>query len=134
MATSYSLGEAMLRYLIRRLLYSCAVLLGVLVLIFVTIRLSPQDPVMDALRRSRSQGNINPEEYDKMQRQMGLDRSIPVQFVDYVGDILRGDFGQSYIQRRPVSDILSQGIPVSMKVGLAALGIQIMLGGLVGVF
>jgi ABC-type dipeptide/oligopeptide/nickel transport system permease component len=124
----------MLRYLIRRLLYSCAVLFGVLVLIFVTIRLSPQDPVMDALRRSRSQGNINPEEYEEMRQRMGLDRPIAVQFVDYVGDVLHGDFGDSYIQRRPVSEILAKGIPVSMKVGLVALGIQIVLGGLIGVF
>jgi len=125
----------MVGYILRRLLYSFAVLLGVLMLVFVTIRLSPQDPVKDMLRRSRSaQGNINPVEYEKLQRQMGLDRPLPVQFVDYLGDIARGDFGESYVQRgRSVNEILRRGIPVSLQIGLLSLGIQIALGGLVGI-
>ncbi len=125
----------MVRYILRRLLYSFAVLLGVLVLVFVTIRLSPQDPVKDMLRRSRSaQGNINPVEYAQLKHRMGLDRPLPVQFVDYIGDIARGDFGESYVQRgRTVNEILRRGIPVSLQIGLLSLGIQIALGGLVGI-
>ncbi len=126
----------MIRYLLRRLLYSFAVLLGVLALIFVTIRLSPQDPVKAMLRLSRSaQGNINPEEYAAMKHRMGLDRPIPVQFADYVGDVVRGDFGDSYVQRgRTVNEILGKGIPVSATIGLLSLGIQIVLGGLIGIY
>ncbi len=125
----------MVRYLIRRLLYSIAVLIGVLALIFVTIRLSPQDPVMAMLRLGRSaQGSINPEEYAAMRHTLGLDRPIPIQFLDYIGDVIRGDFGVSYVQRgQTVSEILAKGIPASAAVGLISLGIQIVLGGLVGI-
>ncbi len=126
----------MVRYLTRRLLYSLAVLLGVLVLIFVTVRLSPQDPVKEMLRRTRTaQGVIDPVEYAKTRHRMGLDRPLTAQFVDYVRDAVRGDFGDSYIQRgRSVRGIVGKGVPVSFQIGMISLGIQILLGGLIGIY
>ncbi len=125
----------MLAYIIRRVLYSVLVIFGVLFTVFVVARLSPVDPVKYVLQQSgRNVGDVDPVEYANMRHQLGLDRPIVVQFVAYVGDVLRGDFGKSIIQRgRNVSDIMGRGIPVSLHLALMGLGLQFILGNLLGI-
>ena len=125
----------MLAYIIRRVLYSILVIVGVLFTVFAVARLSPVDPVKYVLQQSgRNVGDVDPVEYANMRRQLGLDRPILTQFVAYVGDVARGDFGKSIIQRgRPVSDIMGRGIPVSLHLAFMGLGLQFILGNLLGV-
>ncbi len=125
----------MLAYIIRRVLYSVLVIFGVLFTVFTVARLSPVDPVKYVLQQSgRNVGDVDPVEYANMRHQLGLDRPIVVQFVAYVGDVLRGDFGKSIIQRgRNVSDIMGRGIPVSLHLALMGLGLQFVLGNLLGI-
>ncbi len=125
----------MLAYIIRRVLYSVLVIFGVLFTVFAVARLSPVDPVKYVLQQSgRNVGDVDPVEYANMRHQLGLDRPIVVQFVAYVGDVLRGDFGKSIIQRgRNVSDIMGRGIPVSLHLALMGLGLQFILGNLLGI-
>ncbi len=125
----------MLAYIIRRVLYSVLVIFGVLFTVFAVARLSPVDPVKYVLQQSgRNVGDVDPVEYANMRHQLGLDRPILVQFVDYVGDVLQGDFGKSIIQRgRNVSDIMGRGIPVSLHLALMGLGLQFILGNLLGI-
>lgn len=125
----------MLAYIIRRVLYSVLVIFGVLFTVFAVARLSPVDPVKYVLQQGgRNVGDVDPVEYANMRHQLGLDRPILVQFVDYVGDVLQGDFGKSIIQRgRNVSDIMGRGIPVSLHLALMGLGLQFILGNLLGI-
>lgn len=125
----------MLAYIIRRLLYSIVVIIGVLFTVFAVARLSPVDPVKYVLQQTgRNIGDVDPVEYAKMRHQLGLDRPIPVQFADYVVGVLHGDFGKSIVnQGRSVTDILGRGIPVSLQLAFMGLGLQFLLGNLLGI-
>lgn len=126
----------MLGYVIRRLVFSLIVLWGIITLVFFVARASPQDPVMAVLRQNATAvGQVNPEEYERMKRQLGLDRPLIVQYLDYITDLARGDFGQSIVQRnRDVSDILLRGVPVSVQIALLGLGLQFVIGSTVGIW
>ncbi len=125
----------MLAYIIRRVLYSILVIIGVLFTVFAVARLSPVDPVKYVLQQSgRNVGDVDPVEYATMRHQLGLDQPILVQFVAYVRDVLHGDFGKSIVNRgRTVSDIMGRGIPVSLHLALMGLGLQFILGNLLGI-
>jgi peptide/nickel transport system permease protein len=91
-------------------------LLAVLVLGFVLFRLLPGDP-LDALVRSRP---TTPEQRAALKAELGLDRPWPEQFATYLGDVLRGDLGTSFAQRRPVLEIVGERIwPTVLLVGSA---------------
>ncbi len=124
----------MIVYLIRRILYSILVIVGVVFLVFTVARLSPVDPVKYVLQQSgRNVGDVDPVEYANMRRQLGLDRPILVQFGDYLGHVARGDFGQSIVNRgRSVNEILGRGVPVSLQLALMGLGLQFVFGNLLG--
>jgi ABC-type dipeptide/oligopeptide/nickel transport system permease component len=126
----------MLRYIIQRLIFSFIVLFGIITVVFFVARLSPQDPVLALLRmNATARGQVDPADYERMQRQLGLDRPLVVQYFDYVGDLARGDLGVSIVQKdRPVSEILLQGVPVSAKVALFGLGLQVTIGSVVGIY
>lgn len=125
----------MLGYVIRRILYNVVVLFGIIFIVFAVARLSPVDPVRYVLANTgRSIGNVDPVEYEAMRHRLGLDRPILTQFVDYVGDVSRGDFGESVINPgRQVSDVLAKGIPVSLQLAGAGLLLEFVLGTLIGV-
>ena len=87
---------AILKYIGRRLLVLIPVLLGISLAAFLLGRIAPGDPVDDALFRI---GIEFPTEEDRadMRAELGLDRPLPVQYLDWLGDALRGDLGRSYI-------------------------------------
>lgn len=124
----------MLAYVIRRILYNLLILFGIIFMVFAIARLSPIDPVKYVLQQSgRAVGDVDPVEYARMRNQLGLDRPILVQFVDYLGDLLRGDLGVSIVnQGRKVSDILGQGLPVSLQLSAMALAVQFVVGTVLG--
>ena len=124
----------MLAYVIRRLLYNLLILFGITFVVFAVARLSPIDPVKYVLQQSgRAVGDVDPVEYARLRQQLGLDRPIPVQFADYLGDLSRGDLGVSIVnQGRKVSDILGQGLPVSLQLATMALAVQFVVGTVLG--
>ena len=94
------------RFVARRLLQGILVVLGVTVVVFVVTRMVG-DPVKFVLPLEATQ-----EERDSRAAELGFDRSIPVQFVDYIEDLARFDFGESLWQRgRPTIDIVSDALP-----------------------
>ena len=124
----------MLAYVIRRILYNVLILFGITFMVFAVARLSPIDPVKYVLMQSgRAVGDVDPVEYARLRQQLGLDRPILVQFVDYMGDLSRGDLGVSIVnQGRKVSDILGQGLPVSIQLATMALAVQFVVGTTLG--
>jgi len=83
----------------RRLLLLLPVLFGILVAVFVTMRVVPGDPA-----RLVAGTDAGPEELASIRKELGLDRPLTVQFAHYVGDVLRGEFGRSFKTQRPVLD------------------------------
>jgi peptide/nickel transport system permease protein len=108
------------RFLVRRLLYSVVVLFGVLTVVFALVHLVPGDPVRIALGT-----RFTPEAYSALRAASGLDRPIVEQFARYVGSALRGDLGVSFRNGDPVTVTLLERLPATLS--LAAVGIVIAL-------
>lgn len=113
----------MTRYLIRRLLQAVPLLLGVIALTFVLVHLAPGDPV-------RILGGDGGDEayYATMRAKLGLDRPLPEQLAIYLGSALHGDFGYSYVQRRPVFDVIADRVPATALLMLTSLAVSTVLG------
>lgn len=113
----------MLGYLARRLLLAIPVLLGILFVTFALARVLPGDPCRIALGERATD-----EICDAYIHRHGLDRSIPVQFGNYVADVAGGDLGRSLKFQRPVTTILAERFPTTIELSLAALGFAVLVG------
>ena len=113
-------------YVLRRLVLFVPTLLGVSILIFVLMRLVPGDIAEILVYQSGSESSaIQQKQIRQIRQELGLDRPVVVQYLAWMGGALRGDFGQSYMQRRPVSDILRERFPRSMELALLTLTIAV---------
>jgi peptide/nickel transport system permease protein len=110
----------MRRYVLRRLLLFVPTLFGASLFVFVLLRLVPGDIAEILVYQTGSESSaIQKKQIEQIRVELGLDRPVLVQYAHWMWDALRGDFGQSYSQRRPVSAILAERFPRSME--LAAL-------------
>ena len=113
----------MLQFVLRRLLLSIPVLLGIIFLVFALARLLPGDPCVAALGERATEAVCN----DFVHR-YGLDQPIPVQFAAYLGQLATGDLGVSLRQGRAVSEILIERLPVTLELTIFALGFATIVG------
>lgn len=100
----------MRRYILRRLLLCCIVLLGVIVIIFTITRVVPSDP---AAKWAGSRAT--PAQIEAAKVELGLDKPVPVQFMNYIGDLLHGNLGYSLRTRNPVVTDLKTFIPATVE-------------------
>ncbi len=125
----------MTSYIIRRLIMGVIILLIVTMLVFLFVRLTPGDPLIiymagyDISRINR----LDPEEYQAMLRLYGLDKPIPVQYVDWLGQVVRGDFGQSIKLKQNVSTLIAERMPRTAYYGLLSFIIGIGGGVTIGI-
>jgi len=109
----------MLSYLIRRLLLMVFTLFGVSIAIFLLLRIVPGN-IADILFDSA--GMIDPAEKQKIVSDLGLDLSLPVQYAHWIGGLLHGDLGYSYVSEKPALDEILPRIPITARLaGLALL-------------
>ncbi|HEX8863889.1 MAG TPA: ABC transporter permease [Actinomycetes bacterium] len=109
------------RFAVRRVAQGFLVIFGVTIMVFVFTRMVG-DPVKVMLPLEAS-----PQERAAFKHQLGLDRSIPVQFASYVGQLARGDLGTSLWQRRPAIDIVLEALPRTLELVLAAIALAVLL-------
>lgn len=114
----------MLRFFLSRFLLVIPTFLGVVLLAFTLIHAIPGDPV-EVRRGERS---LTPEQHAKALHELGLDRPLPVQFLSYVGDVLKGDLGQSLVDRQPVIVQFKLLFPATLELTFAAMLFAILLG------
>ena len=114
----------MTRYVIRRLLQMVLVFFGATFLLFAALYLLPGDPTQ-ALGSDRT---LNPATVQAIRARYHLDDPIYVQYTTYIKDIVRGGLGTSIQLRRPVSQIMRDSIPWSVKLALSATAVEIILG------
>src|SRR5690554_943999 len=101
-------------YVLRILVSSVPTLIGFTVLVFVLVQLSPGDPV------ARRMGpDFDPRIADMLREQLGLNRPIAVQYVDWLGAAFRGDLGVSLYQNRPVSMMIGERLGTTGLLALA---------------
>ena len=99
-----------------RLLSMIPVLLGVMLLIFIMLRVVPGDPISILLGEHYSQETV-----ERLTRAMNLDKPLFEQFVSYVAGALRGDLGVSYAMKRPVTELILRAFPYTLKLTVLAL-------------
>lgn len=115
----------MVRFLLRRLGSLVVVLLVLSVVVFVLQQVSPGDPARAALGANASRQAVAAEG-----ARLGLDDPLPVQFLRFVGNALRGDFGTSFRTHRPVATDLATALPATVELVLAAFVIALVLAGI----
>lgn len=110
--------------LVERLLQLVPVLLGISVIVFFLMALTPGDPVELMLGDARSTA----EQRESMRRDMGLDRPVHERFLRFLASAAQGEFGMSYQHRRPVAQVIRERIPATIELTLAAMVIALAVG------
>src|SRR5438445_318376 len=118
------------RFIARRLVQAVPTLFGIFLLTFLLSRLSPADPV-----KLMVAGNfdITPEDRAVLYHNLGLDDPLPIQFVHFLGDVARLNFGNSFYYHRPVVDLIGERIPNSLQLSLLSLLLALAIGVPLGV-
>jgi len=115
-------------YLVRRLVRMLMALFGVSAIIFLIMRLLPGDPAQLILGEFATE-----EALAQLRRSLGLDQPLWKQFVDYWGQLARGDFGRSLVTRRPVVEDVFQAFPYTLQLAFASLIVAVLAGVPIGV-
>ena len=112
----------MTRYLLGRLAQTVLSMLVVISIVFVLTRLSgnPVDLLLDA--------NATEQDHAILMRHLGLDRPLPVQYLIYVRNIFVGDFGNSVLTRRPVTEHIWERLPATVELGFVAMFMSVLIG------
>ncbi len=114
----------MYSYLIRRVLMLVPVFLAVSLVIFLILHFIPGDPVDNLLKVGSS-----PAARAEIEARYGLDQPLPVQYGIWLGQVMQGDLGTAIVARRPVSDLILQALPHSLRLG----GLALLFSSVVGV-
>jgi ABC-type dipeptide/oligopeptide/nickel transport system permease component len=115
------------RYILQRLLHTLIVLFGVSLLLFILVHSIPGDPVLVILGT-----DATPDELERLRRLLGLDQPVHVQYVQYLGRLLRGQMGDSIFQHKPVVALIGERLPATVELTVAAMGVAIAGGLLTG--
>ncbi|MDW5598437.1 ABC transporter permease [Conexibacter stalactiti] len=114
----------MSRYVITRVATSVLLLVATSVIVFAVLRALPGDPVITRL--GSTQG-VSQETIDRLREQLGLDRSVLAQYGEWVGGLLRGDFGTSYFSQYSVTDLIGQRIGTTLELTIVSVGLSVAL-------
>ncbi len=119
-------------YILKRLLYAVPALLGVTLLIFVIMRLLPGDPLgayfgIESLRR------FTPAQKAQIMADLGLDKSLVMQYADWMKNIFTGSLGNSLFRNDPILGILANRGPISIEIGALSVAISWVIGLPVGI-
>jgi peptide/nickel transport system permease protein len=113
------------RYIVKRLLSLIPVLLGVSIIVFFLVRLIPGSALEMFLG---TQVETTPEQMTELKRIFGEDKPIPVLYVEWLGQVLQGDFGYSLRTSRPILPDILQRLPLSLEITLLALILALAIG------
>ncbi|HIU42808.1 MAG TPA: ABC transporter permease [Candidatus Ventrousia excrementavium] len=117
----------MLKYLLNRIWQSVIVLVGVTLVTFILLNVVPGDPVLVMLNK-----RADAETVERVRHELGLDRPLHIQYFDFVAHAVQGDLGESYFQKRPVTEMLNQGFALTFRLGALSLVFSVIFGLLVG--
>ena len=118
----------MLFYIIKRILQIIPVIIGVTLILFLLMYVIPEDPARLILQKGATE-----EALQNLRVKMGIDKPLYVQYWRYMKQLAKGDLGTSYRYRRPVNSILADHYPNSIKLALAAILIEILIGLIAGI-
>ncbi|MBN9004761.1 MAG: ABC transporter permease [Rhizobiales bacterium] len=116
----------MLGYIVRRLALMLITLFGISVIIFVLLRIVPGN-IVDILFDAA--GFVDPSDKANLERELGLDQSIVVQYLHWIGGLLHGDLGYSYVSEKPALDEILPRIPITARLA----GLALMFSAAIGI-
>jgi dipeptide transport system permease protein len=120
----------MFRFFIGRLAVLIPTFLGVSIIAFAFIRLLPGDPVM----LMSGERVMAPERHAEIMHDLGLDRPVYVQYLDYLGNLVQGDLGSSIVTKRPVLQEFASLFPATLELSICAMLFAVILGIPAGIF
>jgi peptide/nickel transport system permease protein len=120
-------GTSLKSYLVTRLALVVPMVLILLTFVFLLMRVAPGDPISASLG-----GHVPPSVINQIKHQLGFDKPIYQQYYEYLGNILRGDFGTTITDHRPVSDIILTNGAATLELTFFAMLVAIGVGVLVG--
>ena len=118
----------MWRYAVQKLVLAIPTVLAVVAFVFVAIRLVPGDPAVIMAGDFADAATL-----DRLRKEWGLDRPLPVQFGVFVSNLLRGDLGDSIRSRQPVVRELASRLGVTFTLALGSIGVTLVIGLVAGV-
>ena len=118
----------MYRYIIKRLVLMIPVILGVSLVVFGILALTPGDPASIILGSGATQA-----EMDALNHELGYDKPVVVRYANWVFDALRGDLGTSYMTKQPIASTVFGKIPISLTIAFNAILCAAMIGIPVGI-
>ena len=123
----------MTQYIIRRLIAMIPTVWAVTLVLFILIRITPGDPVQIEFGQEATQ-----EQIEALREELGLNRPVYQQYLDWVGRMFTGDFGRSIRQRQPVSQLIKERLPATLQLAVLAyvlgLLVSIPLGTLAAIY
>ena len=112
-----------MKYFIRRVLYAIPVLILVSLLIFIMTRIMPGDPARMYAGEQAPESTV-----EQIREEMGLNKSLPEQFVIYMSDLLRGDFGYAWHTEHEVIDDFAARFPATLELAICSLLLAVVIG------
>ena len=119
----------MLGYLARRLGQSVVILIGITMITFILSFLIPADPVRMIAGRSATAATV-----ESIRHQLGLDQPIPVQYVRYLGRLVQGDMGRSFVQKTEVATLIWSRLPATLLLMAGAIAFELIIGLPAGIY
>ena len=125
------------KYLAQRLLIAIPTLFGVTLVIFIAMRVLPGDPLAMISGEGAGSYVLSKEQLAAARASLGLDRPYYVQYLDWIKDILRGDFGKSFWRGEPIRELIVRRGPITGQIAIMAVAISWIIGlpvGVIGAF
>lgn len=120
-------------YILRRVIMSVPTIFGVTVLIFLAMRVLPGDPA--AMLGGEGGGPVlSAQQVEAARKALGIDRPLHIQYVEWIGNVLRGDLGKSFSGDTPVATIVMARAPISAQIALEAIVLSWLIGLPLGIF
>ena len=119
----------MAAYILRRILQSLLILIGVSFITFVLLYVLPADPVRQIAGRSATAQTV-----ENIRRELGLDQPFVVQYARYLAGMVQGDLGRSYLQKTEVAELIASRLPATLLLMLGAIACELAIGLTMGIF
>ncbi|RCK22599.1 ABC transporter permease subunit [Thalassospira lucentensis] len=114
----------MLGFLLRRLGDVIPTFFGVTILVFLMIHLIPSDPI----QMMAGERGVDPARYAELQKEFGFDKPLVVQYFNYLGGVLQGDLGKSFVTKRPVIEEFATLFPATIELSVMGILFAVIIG------
>jgi len=117
------------RFVLRRVVQAIPTFFGITLLSFTVLRLAPGDPILIMF----GAGNLSAQDIAQLRSAYGLDQPLPIQYLSWLAHVLQGDFGRSFLYKRPVIEMIQAALPNTLILAVLALLCTVIIGVPLGV-